>query len=298
MRLYSDLLGSRSYDALLTFTSNGFYAAIDLSRAIARDVLATKWIVYSVDAIPCPLPWFEGHESSHRHLTGHIRSVCEDADMVISSNELMMEYQRNVLGQRFSGRMDYLYTPISTLCEDPSRRAAHDGLNILYAGSIYGLRRIDGLLEGFRRFLSDRPDAHLVFVGDVRKSYREQCRDLEASGCVEFHPYTKDIESWYSVADILLDIAADIPDDVFLSSKIISYLPVPCPIVAVSGDNSPSRRIFPDCDSIIHCHNNADEVYSALVSASNPGVVVQRKNFVEKFNARTLADRFLSILDK
>ena len=77
------------------------------------------------------------------------------------------------------------------------------------------------------------------------------------------------MSSYYKEADILLDVNAYFDNDVFLSSKIINYLPVQKVILSVTGENSPTRICFQDDDTIIHCKHDSMEVKDMLIKAAN-----------------------------
>lgn len=248
------------YDGVITLTSMNYFPSILLGRKLARR-LGVEWTVYSVDGIPSPVEWLDGDSVTHDRMALWLDMVCKGADFFFSSNPYMAEYQKNIFPS-FKGSWGYLPTPhnLSTSCP----KAAHEGLVFLYTGTLYGLRRIDGLLEGFRQLRKKYQEAKLVFIGDTLPQYKGQAGELVAEGAVEFLPFQGDLDPFLARADVLVDIGADIPDDVFLSSKIISYLPMDRPILAVTGANSPARNMLGGIPSIIHCSNDREEVEKAM----------------------------------
>ena len=258
MRAVMPALGQ--YDAVISLTSMNYFPSILLGRKIAAK-LGKPWWIYSVDGIPSPTEWLEGDSLTHDRMALWLDRVCAGADGFFSSNPYMMDYQRRIM-PHMKGRWDYLPTPHNLTSSCPF--VPHEGLVFLYTGTLYGLRRIDGLLEGFRAFRKGHPQAKLVFVGDTHPSYKEQASAMAAEGAVEFLPFQRDVNPLLERADVLLDIGADIPDDVFLSSKIISYLPMERPILAITGKNSPARNMLGGIPSIIHCSNDAAQVREAL----------------------------------
>ena len=56
-------------------------------------------------------------------------------------------------------------------------------------------------------------------------------------------------------------------NDIFLSSKMSSYLMINRIIITETGLNSPSRHLFKGISSIIQCEHNADQLYNAMRSA-------------------------------
>lgn len=282
------------YDSLITLTSNGYYSSLNLGRLLARR-FRLKYIIYSVDGMPSPVEWMNGDRKLHRKLSGGIAALCSRADIFVLSNPMMIEYEKSVM-PRFKGTWDYLFTPYRPLSES-FERVPHDGFNLLYAGSLYGLRRIDSLVEAFRRFLTIRPDATLYFVGERAPGYEKFAGELLESGRIVFREPTDRIDEYYAKADCLIDLAADIPDDVFLSSKVICYLPYKIPILAISGENSPVSQIMKDVPSIVQCRNYDDGIYEALLRALEVKDFSDRMELLEAFKPDSICRKFKAILE-
>ena len=246
--------------------------------------------------MPSPLPWLGGDTILHCKISRRIASLCAGADMFILSNPMMIGYQKSVM-PAFKGGWDYLFTPYRPLSES-FEKVPHDGFNLLYAGSLYGLRRIDSLVEAFRRFLTIRPDATLYFVGERAPGYEKFAGELLESGRIVFREPTGRIDEYYAKADCLIDLAADIPDDVFLSSKVICYLPYKIPILAISGENSPVSQIMKDVPSIVQCWNYDDGIYEALLKVLEVRDFSDRKELLEAFSPETVCDRFKTIISR
>ena len=285
-----------SFDCIVTLTSNGYYSSLNLGRILSRRFRKKKYVIYSVDGMPSPLPWLGGDNRLHRNISRQIARLCSGADIFVLSNPRMALYQKSVMPE-YKGAWDYLFTPYRLLPPDFSRKE-HDGYNLLYAGSLYGLRRIDSLVEAFRRYLALRPDATLYFVGERAPGYEDTCPDLTESGRIVFRDHTERIEEYYSIADCLIDIAADIPDDVFLSSKVICYLPYEIPILAISGANSPVSEIMKYVPSIANSSYDADEIYNALLSLEGVDDFTDRSKLLEVFHPDSMYRKFKSILEK
>lgn len=285
---------SEHYDAIIVLTSNSYYPALNLGKLL-KEKLRCPYIIYSVDGMPSPIPWLGKDADLHPKISRGLNRLCSCADLFILSNPMMLEYQKSIVTD-FKGSWDYLYTPYRELPERFSL-VPHEGFNILYAGSLYGLRKIDGLADAFRRFLSIRPDARLIIVGDVWKQHKEYAPDLVEEGKIVFKEATLQINDYYAKADCLIDIAADIPDDVFLSSKVICYLPYSLPIIAISGKNSPVSQIMGGLQSIMQCSNNHTEILQALVKVQEIKDFSDRRALLTEFSAKYLCRRFLSQIE-
>ncbi len=287
------VLGQK-YDAVITFTSMNYFPSIDLGRKLAK-FLGVKWAIYTVDGIPSPVEWLNGNTLIHSLLSHYLNKACRKADYIFSSNEYMMGYQQKICHE-FQGKWGYLYTPHKQ--KQTYEKTAHEGYRFLYTGALYGLRRIDGLLAGFRRFIKEHPGSQLIFVGDVAPTYLDNGIDLIESKNLILHPFTQDLSAFYQEADVLLDIAAKLDNDVFLSSKIISYLPIDRPILAISGNNSPSRGIMGGIDSILHCHDEENDAYNGLcrsIEAIGKGID-DRAQLIQEFDAETIAKKLYDSL--
>lgn len=286
-----------TFDAVLSFTSMGYFPPIQLGRHLA-DKYSAKWAIYSVDGIPSPIGWIDDGKV-HVLMSRFLDRACRNSNIFFSSNPFMMEYEKKVLNS-FRGKWDYIFTPILndySLPGQDSKQRPNDGTVFLYAGSIYGLRKIDGLISGFRKYLAEVRNSRLIFVGDIPKTYFSSDLDLITRGCVELHPYTSDLHEYYKQADVLVDIAADIPDDIFLSSKIISYLPIGKPILAVSGKNSPARNIFEKMNSICHCYNDSEEIFNCMCNITSCRNFEDRMKFIDMFSPETSVKKLVCQLD-
>lgn len=279
----------RKYDGVITFTSMNFFPSISLGRIISKR-LHLPWAIYSVDGIPSPVEWLEGDRDIHKLLSEHINKSCRNADFIFSSNEYMMRYQQRICND-FKGKWSYLYTPHKQ--NQNYSKSVHNGYRFLYTGALYGLRKTDGLIAGFRRFLHIHPNSKMIFVGNTDRSFFQSATDLIQSGNIILQPFCKDLTAYFQDADVLMDIGADIPDDVFLSSKIVSYLPIDRPILAVTGANSPARGIMKGCRSIIHCGNQEEEAYQAMqdcIKAIDKGIA-DRYELIMEFDSDTIAKK-------
>lgn len=284
----------QKYDGVITFTSMNFFPSIYMGRILSR-ILRIPWSIYSVDGIPSPVEWLDGDHTIHKLLSEHINKSCTKADIIFSSNEYMMRYQQQICTD-FKGRWSYLYTPHKQ--SQDYRKSGHSGYRFLYTGALYGLRKIEGLIAGFRRFLQNHPDSKIIFVGYAAPSFFQSESDLIQNGNIILRPFSKDLTEYYQDADVLLDIGADIPDDVFLSSKIVSYLPIDRPILAITGANSPARGIMNGCRSIIHCGNQEEEVFQAMqecIEAIGKGIS-DRNELIRDFDADSIAGKLYGII--
>lgn len=283
------------YDVIISFISNEHYKALLLGRYL-KEKYHKKWFVYSVDAIPAPLSW-TNNVCYYKKTCNYISKKLTLCDALFSSNEQMLNYQVSIL-KGFKGVTGIIYTPIRENKNVQTYNLPKEPV-ILYTGSIYGPRRIDTVLDGFRLFLNDYPKAKLIFVGTkIGRLNLSKYRDLIFNANIEFHDFCMDLTPYYLNASILLDINAFFENDVFLSSKIVNYLPYKLPIVSITGLGSPTRLIFSD-DSIIHSIHEPYSIFCALVKAVKCTKVDEskRQKEIRKFEVQQCVAQFVSVLN-
>lgn len=207
----------------------------------------------------------------------------------------MLDYEVSYM-PNYTGVKDYLYTPIRN--EAIIKSKPKGNIIFLYTGGLYGPRKKEALIDGFRLFIKEYPQAKLIFVGNNSKRDFQCAEDLILSNNVEIKGFTPNLQSLYNEATALIDINAYFDNDVFLSSKIINYLPIMKPIISITGNNSPSRNIFTEDSSIIHCSHNAEDINWALNRTINMPEqnIEQRKIYLDIFSVSTIAQKMRLII--
>ena len=135
----------------------------------------------------------------------------------------------------------------------------------VYTGGIYGVRKADYIIQAFIKLVESFPNSELIFVGSSidQKYLSEQ----SINGKIKTIPYTKDLIPFYTSATALIDIDADIDDDVFISSKMPIYLMINRIIISETGKNSPSRKLFNGIKSIIQCDHDPEQLFRAMCNS-------------------------------
>lgn len=283
------------YDVVLSCVSFKHYFSLLLGYEISQKY-KKKWMVYCVDAIPAPLGWYP-NDLFRRRLTKFFFKYVSQADAFFSSNKQMLDYEVSYM-PNYTGVKDYLYTPIRN--EAIIKSKPKGNIIFLYTGGLYGPRKKEALIDGFRLFIKEYPQAKLIFVGNNSKRDFQCAEDLILSNNVEIKGFTPNLQSLYNEATALIDINAYFDNDVFLSSKIINYLPIMKPIISITGNNSPSRNIFTEDSSIIHCSHNKEEIEKALKSTMNLVSInyEQREKYLKIFSISAIAQKMLVIMSK
>lgn len=255
---------NNEYDLILSFQSSHNYASTIAGERISRK-LKCKFAVHSLDAIPVPNGWPEddGYKQGLRRLMAKYLS---EADAFFSTNDQMLAYQLTTFKTSKKLITNVIYNPsIGGFKQFP--RFDSGTHYFIYTGGIYGARKVKYLLEGFERLTKKFPNSSIIFVGPPLPPSSFQYLSNKTIGKIKVLPYTKELDKYYSYATALIDIDADIKDDVFLSSKIINYIMVNKIIISETGENSPSRRLFRNINSIIQCDHNSSEICEAMIKA-------------------------------
>lgn len=281
-------------DVIISFVSFHNYKGVLLGNYLSQKY-NKKWIIYSVDAIPAPLGWGKDGRF-YRNTRRFISKYISRCDAFFSANAQMLDYQLKPV-QPFAKPSGVMFTPIRTDIDVCMSTTSLSPV-FLYTGGLYGPRRKEALIDGFRLFLRDYPSARLVFVGINYLQPFASCQDLIDSGNVEVYGYTRELKKFYDEATVLIDINAYFDNDVFLSSKIVNYLPLMKPIISITGLNSPSRNIFTKDPTIIHCRHDAHEVHNGLLEALNAkkSDFSKREYYIRQFSVENVIKSFKDTL--
>lgn len=280
-----------NYDIIISFVYAGNFTPIIIGNYLKKKT-NLPWVVYSVDAIPAPIEWSKDlvlRDKLLHYLTKYIGS----ADAFFSSNPIMSNYQKSIFPQ-FQGKWGVVLTPSHTFLNKSLKRNDSACITFLYPGEVYAPRKIDALLSGFKNYLKDRPHSKLIFVGNSKFADFTNYESLIDSGTIERHGYTKNIDVFYERADVLIDLNANIENDVFLSSKVCNYLSYNKPIISISELGSPVRSMMSGYQTIIHCRHNSEEIYAAMHSARTTAekYVDDRNDLRVKFSPDVVAKKF------
>ncbi len=284
----------KDYDAIISFVSNFNYKGILLGNYLSRKN-RIKWVIYSVDAIPAPIGWAKDN-LLHRNTEKFINKYIYRCDAFFSANEQMLKYQLNNLSSfnKFTGIM---YTPYRNN-SIPAPKS--DDVTFLYTGSLYGPRKKEALLDGFRLFLKYKPLSKLIFVGNFSMQGFEKYKDLLDDKKLLLYSHTSNLFDFYKSSTVLIDINAYFDNDVFLSSKIVNYLPMNRPIISITGLNSPSRNIFTEDPTIIHCKHEPTEICNAMIQTTELKDFDScwRKKYIEMFSVNNVIRIFDETIKK
>lgn len=270
------------YDIVLSFLSNYNYGAVIAGKRIAKKYKC-KYAIHSLDAVPAP-----GWPEDYGYYIGSKRFIAKylsKADAFFTTNSQMLKYQLSTFRHSKSLITDVIYTPsIQKPIKFPNSKGETN--YFVYTGGIYGARTDKYLLKGFEKLLEVYPDSYIFFVGYHYLPSSFQNLNQRTLERIKIFPFTKELDPYYSCATALIDIDADIENDVFLSSKIANYIMINRIIITETGENSPSRILFKDIDSIIQCNHDSDQMYEAMkksIKMKGNNIFEDRKSVSELF---------------
>lgn len=286
------------YDFVLSCISFSHFAPLLAGRKIAK-YCNCKHVCYSVDAIPAPIGWLP-YNKYYQSLTRFIAKHLSMVDALFMTNQEMLDYQSKILNVNSKMKRYVLYNP--TYHDSLIKLGKSDDLNLIfiYAGQLYPPRTPDFLLSAFNMLVQEYDNVKLLFIGT--KNLESYISNLSEKVKKNIHvlPYQQNLASYYQRCIALIDIGGFIDEDVFLSSKLTSYLSYDRIIICESGYNSPARNIFNSDESIIHCSHNSDELYHAMVYAIKNYKFISykiRENIIKSFSLKTVSEHLINLLE-
>lgn len=278
---------SVNYDIVLSFISNEHYASLIAGVEISK-YLNVKFVVYSVDALPAPLGWSVDNlyfRSCKKFISKYLSKV----DVFFAANTLMLDYQKSLIN-----KVDVLYdviynpSPLDQCIFNESKSHI-----FLYTGEIYNVRRVTYFISALKKILKEYPDVELHFVGsNIPDSDLIILNEYERQA-VKIFPRVQNLNPFYEKAFCLIDIDADLKNDVYLSSKMTNYIMINRPIICETSGNSPSRNIFKGIPSILQCDHNPDEIYQSMKNLiENPITIFKdRAKVIELFKLENIVTK-------
>lgn len=260
----------RDIDIVFTMMSANHFIPLYAGHLIKKRYNNIKWINYCVDAIPHPDGW--GLSKSYKNgLIRMIKKFMISADKIYFSNQVMLDYQLEILGRAYKGKSGILYTlPNGSPINIPEKDNSKDFV-LLYTGGVYQARKVDQLLIAVENIIECGLKVQLNFVGTNPNSVSLKGLNKNTIASINFFNYVEDLLPFYKEADLLIDIDADIREDVFISSKFFNYLIVNKNILCITGKNSPVRNLVlrENIEDIYFSTHKNNEIYNMILSIIN-----------------------------
>lgn len=287
----------KNHDLVLSLISFHHYSPL-LSSVIIGKTAKIKKAAYFVDAIPAPIGWSKD-DGYFRAVKKMMARLLPDFNYLFSSNPKMLEYQLGTFNSKKDLVSEVLFNPMYGEFRNYRRR---NNLNymFLYTGGIYGLRNPQFVISAFKLILKEFPESTLEFVGSIISEHYFKDFSQEERKKVLIHPFTKDLHDFYERATALIDIDADLADDVYLSGKVMNYMLINRIIISETGKTSPARELFSNISSIIQCDHSIEEMAkgmkSAILKQNNQIDFGDRKYIIDKFKLDSVIDTFIKTI--
>jgi glycosyltransferase involved in cell wall biosynthesis len=239
--------------------------------------------------MPSPAGWGENKKLSNARIR-FLKPSFLKADKITFINEVMCNYQKKCYPE-VASKIECIYNPM--IGNFIKKNQNNNMFTITYLGSLGGKRVATPVLEAFNKISEQLSKIKLVFVGTNPLEIQKETIFSSIENKVEFIPWTNDPTPWIENSDVLIDIDADIKDDVFVSSKLMRYLNTDIPIVSITSRQSPTHQLI----NRFNDPNNKLQVYMNFHQADD---LVQVLNvlFEEKPKKKTpKTDRNMQVLD-
>lgn len=279
----------KRYDIVFSMMSANHFFPLYFGYFYKKKFKDVQWINYSVDAIPAP----EGWGLSKSYSDGLIRMIKKfliNVDHLYFSNQVMLSYQLELLGNCFNGKSGVLYTlPHHDYIELLPKQNKRP-FTLLYTGGIYQARRVDQLLLALEKLVLEGIDIQLNFVGTNPAAVDLSIISEKASSKIKFFGYATDLLPFYQEADLLIDIDAAIENDVFISSKFFNYLMINRNILCITSQDSPTMQLVKEknLSGIFFSTHYSDEIANKLSSVIGNSIAINHRKNEFSFEENTL----------
>ena len=289
------------YDYILSIGANGQYYGL-LIGAFLHKKYKIRWANYFVDAIPAPIGWSKNN-LHYKRTSRLIQKTLREVDLLASVNQEMLDYQKKMFKNKSTMKSVVLLPPAPSTHIKELKPSSNNYYRFLYAGNIYGKRTSAFIIAAFEELYKEISNVELIFVGSALMSVvEERCKyGVDVQNQIKTLPFANDLEPYYKDATALIDIDANVDNDIFLSSKMPGYLSYNRPIICETGINSPSRRLFSNLKTVIQCDHNKNELKNAMIATikkANDYDYSERQVILNQFNACNIARKLYNLMQE
>ena len=228
------------YDVIMVLSSASGLHLLE-AGVVLKHNLKIPLYIHATDPIPAPIPWYNT-QSLRNALIKTAKRSFKKADLISLSNQYMLDYQ-NLIMNTLTKPSFVAHNPVS-LTKIKRVKGENTKKIFLYVGSIYHQRQPDVLIKAFEVFALNN-NVELWFLGNNKKldltKYNLNQAILDKIKILDF---VKDPSKIIEKADVLIDFDANFENDVFISSKLITYLNTNIPILCLTPKNSPTDNLL------------------------------------------------------
>lgn len=291
----------RSFDVILAITSAYSIRSFQFANyfGVKKQI---PYLLHALDPMPSVKGWGE-HPILRSAIIRSVKSYYEHASLVSASNLQMIDYQCKKLKLN-DVKKSFFYNPskpmVDTIKIQPLKRIdCKKEVKLLYLGTLYRKRYSEHLLQSIQKLNNDGINTSISFVGQINDD--DLMVKLTSYSFVKVAPFQEDISDFIKDCDVLVDIDANISNDVFISSKLNNYLSIPRPILSITPFNSPSENFVKVCKKTIKTVNHdVENIYEAIKSLlnSNNFDYTERRIILEDLSINSVGEKILNRLNK
>lgn len=283
------------FDVIMALSSASGLHIIEAARKFA-DRTSLPFYIHATDPMPAPPPWYN-NQYLRKALILTARKPFGKADIISLSNRAMLVYQLSIMKltktKNFVAlnptKNEFIASSITTKNSIPV---------FLYVGSIYHQRKPHFLIKAFQKYVLSGQAADLVFLGHNQKLVLSDYEIEEKVKChIKKMPFVQDPADQIASCDVLVDFDSDFKNDVFISSKLITYLNTNKPILSITTKGSPSDILLRSKEELgitkLYYSDPLDiNVFSKLIRLNgyvDDAILTARKSFLKKYDANHIA---------
>ena len=136
-----------------------------------------------------------------------------------------------------------------------------------------------------------------IFIGTKPEVINKYIELFSIKNKCIYVPWVDSVDEYISDASLLIDIDIDAENDVYLSSKLIKYLNSDVPILSITGNNSPSRKLVSQKGLGVICvHHDFNLIKSSILSLHTIQVNLDiRLKFLSKFSVNNVLNGLMQL---
>jgi len=277
---------------ILTFASGGSEAAINAGYKLSRR-FKIKHAIHMCDPIPVPRGW-ETYEIYRKSLIKPIKNALRECTFLSMNTEEMIRLQQASVKFDLLNKSFVSPDPVNSTMKyfgKPDERN-----RLLFLGTFYSARKPDKLVLGFSKFIQEGNDAELHIIGHSGFDLKKFNLPEDINNRIIFSSWKEDISEEYRRSRVLVDVDADIENDVFISSKLKSYLAIDRVILSVTRNSSPSYKLLSEVKtSSVISEFNEEAICSAIKRSLSinysSDLFNDRKNLLQVLSAKEVVGK-------
>jgi glycosyltransferase involved in cell wall biosynthesis len=238
LKVAKKLTSKSKYDVIIS-RANPDYA--HLAALLIHKQTRIPWIANWNDPTPnhkYPPPYGRGPASplTPYHRKWH-QAICTHCSWHTFPSERLREYMCSYLPGQVKIKSSAI--PHVVMEKFSFAPVSHDGFSVCYAGSVLPPREVTVLLEGakrFRKLVGNADSFHIRFIVDRPDIVADTAKTLGVEDIIRIEasrPYSQ-MPQALAKSDVLVIIEAPLKEGIFMPGKLVDYVQIGRPILALS----------------------------------------------------------------